>query len=148
VRTDWDTYFLGIAQAVATRATCPRASHGAVIVSEDRRILATGYNGAPAGVPHCTEVGCAVVNNHCVRVIHAEANAILQAGRAAQGAAIYITGQPCLECCKVIVQAGISEVYYPTDNLYQDNRCQAMGVAHQDHYLAASGVKVYRIWVE
>lgn len=77
-RPDWDLYFIRIAKEVASRSTCPRAAVGAVIV-QDNRILATGYNGAPTGAPHCTEVGCQVVDGHCIRAVHAEINAIHQA---------------------------------------------------------------------
>lgn len=102
---------------VARRATCPRASVGAVIV-RDKRILTTGYNGAPAGLPHCTEVGCLVINNHCVRVLHAEQNAIIQGalhGVDVSGATLYVTHQPCLNCAKMIINAGICRVVYAGD---------------------------------
>ncbi len=79
-RPDWDTYFIRIAKEVAARSTCQRASVGAVIVKENR-ILATGYNGAPEGEDHCTEEGCRMYDGHCIRTIHAEENAILQAAK-------------------------------------------------------------------
>ena len=91
MRPDWDTYFIRIAIEVAQRSTCPRAAVGAVIV-KDNRILATGYNGAPAGEPHCIDSKCIMVNDHCVRAIHAETNAIAQAaknGVAVEGATLY-----------------------------------------------------------
>ena len=77
MRPGWDEYFMQIAHTVGTRATCPRASVGCVLV-RDHRILTTGYNGAPRGVAHCTEVGCTLVNEHCLRATHAEANAVVQ----------------------------------------------------------------------
>ena len=79
-RPSWDQYFMRIAFEVAKRSTCPRAAVGAVIV-RDKRILTTGYNGSPSGLPHCTEVGCLMVNDHCVRTLHAEQNAIIQAAK-------------------------------------------------------------------
>lgn len=79
-RPDWDTYFIRIALEVSKRSTCPRASVGAVIV-RDNRILATGYNGAPAGEKHCSDVGCLIVGEHCQRAVHAETNAMAQAAR-------------------------------------------------------------------
>ena len=79
-RPDWDLYFIRIAKEVAQRSSCPRAAVGAVIV-KDNRILATGYNGAPPGKPHCIDEGCIIKDDHCTRAVHAEANAIAQATR-------------------------------------------------------------------
>ena len=103
-----------IARTVATRATCPRASVGAVLVRE-HRILTTGYNGAPRRVAHCTEVGCDLVNGHCLRSTHAEANAIVQGalhGVSLEGATGYSTHQPCVNCAKLMISAGIARVVY------------------------------------
>ncbi len=116
-RPSWDEYFLRIAKEVATRATCPRRSVGAVIVL-DRRILTTGYNGAPHGLAHCTEVGCKIVDGHCQRALHAEQNAILQAalnGVSTRGATVYVTCQPCNACAKMIINAGIVRVVFEGD---------------------------------
>lgn len=116
MRPNWDNYFLSIAREVAKRATCPRASVGTVIV-KDNRILSTGYNGAPPGEPHCLDVGCSMVDGHCVRVVHAETNAIAQAakfGISVNGAKMYIwsnTAIPsCLNCTQISKSAGIIEV--------------------------------------
>jgi dCMP deaminase len=87
---------------------------GAVIV-RDKRILTTGYNGSPAGLAHCTEVGCLMVNGHCVRALHAEQNAIIQAalhGVNVSNSTVYVTHQPCLICAKEIINAGIERVVY------------------------------------
>jgi dCMP deaminase len=114
MRPGWDQYFMDIARTVGTRATCPRASVGCVL-TRDRRILTTGYNGAPRGVAHCTEVGCVVVNEHCQRVTHAEANAIVQAalhGVSLQGATAYCTHQPCVNCSKLLISAGVARIVY------------------------------------
>jgi len=119
-RPGWDEYFMEIAHAVATRATCPRASVGAVLVRE-HRILTTGYNGAPRSVTHCTEAGCIVVNDHCQRATHAEANAIVQGalhGVGLQGATAYCTHQPCVSCSKLLISAGIVKIVY--DQPYPD----------------------------
>lgn len=113
-----------IAHLVATRATCPRRSVGAVVV-KDRRIVATGYNGAPAGLPHCPPegdknewpAGC-LISGHCMRSLHAEQNCLLQAakiGVSCDGAAIYVTCQPCNTCAKMIINAGINRVVYEGD---------------------------------
>jgi len=113
-RPSWDEYFMGIAFEVAKRSTCPRAQVGAIIV-RDKRILTTGYNGAPSGLPHCTEVGCLMVGGHCVRTLHAEQNAIIQAalhGVSIAGSTLYVTHQPCLTCAKMIINAGIKRVVY------------------------------------
>lgn len=114
VRPGWDEYFMEVARTVATRATCPRASVGAVVV-RDRRILTTGYNGAPRHVAHCTEVGCQIQNDHCVRTTHAEANAVVQGalyGVSLAGATAYTTHQPCLGCSKLLISAGIGKIVF------------------------------------
>ncbi len=121
-RPTWDEYFMNIAHEVAKRSTCERAQVGAVIV-RDKRILTTGYNGSPRGLPHCSEVGCLMDNGHCVRTLHAEQNAIIQAalhGIITEGATIYVTHQPCFNCAKTIINAGISEIVYGRE--YQDDR--------------------------
>jgi dCMP deaminase len=122
VRADWNSYFMGIAGQVATRATCDRKHVGAVIV-KDKNILATGYNGSISGMPHCDEMGHMIENDHCVATIHAEANAILQAakhGTSIDGADIYITTSPCWQCFKLIANAGIRRVFY--GEFYRDRR--------------------------
>jgi dCMP deaminase len=113
-RPSWDNYFMQITFEVAKRSTCPRAAVGAVIV-RDKRILTTGYNGAPASLAHCTEVGCLMVNDHCVRTLHAEQNAIIQGalhGVDVSHSTIYVTHQPCLNCAKMIINAGVERVVY------------------------------------
>lgn len=113
-RPSWDEYFMQIARTVATRATCPRASVGCILL-RDHRILTTGYNGAPRGVSHCTESGCIMRDDHCIRATHAEANAIVQGalhGVALQGAMAYCTHQPCVACSKLFISAGIVSVVY------------------------------------
>lgn len=120
MRPTWDDYFLGIARAVSARASCDRARIGAVIVSPDRRILSTGYNGAPSGVPSCDEVGHDLVDMgggrmSCVRTVHAEANAILSAARhgvrTAQ-ATLYTTKSTCYDCAQASVQAGVRRIVF------------------------------------
>lgn len=123
-RPDWDVYFMQIAQLVKTRATCARRDVGALIV-KDRHILCTGYNGAPRGLPHCPPdgpknewpLGC-MRAGHCIRTLHAEQNAILQAakiGVSCEGASMYVTCQPCNGCAKMIINAGIQRVIYEGD---------------------------------
>ncbi|KKL76020.1 hypothetical protein LCGC14_2049060 [marine sediment metagenome] len=118
IRPDWDSYFKNIAEVVSTRSTCPRARAGAVVVSEDNRILSTGYNGSPSGEPHCTDegIGCDMVDGHCQRTLHAEVNAIAYAARAGvslEGSRLYLYINPdsysvCRECDKVRKAAGVS----------------------------------------
>jgi|SRR5215471_19154181 len=108
--------FLKIAYRFARRSTCPRKAVGAVIV-RDNRIIAHGYNGAPPGMPHCTEVGCDIspVTGGCQRALHAELNAITYASRkgvSTEGAIAYLTLSPCLYCAKFMVTAGIAEVLF------------------------------------
>jgi dCMP deaminase len=116
MRPGWDEYFMQIAHTVATRSTCTRASVGCVL-TRDRRILTTGYNGAPSGVPHCSDVGCLLVNEHCQRATHAEANAIVQGalhGVSVAGAIAYCTHQPCVNCTKLLISAGIKKIVFDT----------------------------------
>ncbi len=115
-RPDWDSYFLMLAHVTATRATCDRKKVGAVIVDGDNRIVSGGYNGAPAGMPECDEVGHEMKDidgrQSCVRTLHAESNAIDRAWRDVHGATIYCTVIPCYDCAKRIVSAGIARVVY------------------------------------
>jgi len=113
-RVSWETYFMNIAAEVATRSTCDRKHVGAVIV-KDKTILSTGYNGSIKGLPHCDEVGHEMVDDHCIRTTHAEANAIVQAaknGVEINHAEIYITASPCYNCFKLIANAGIKSIYF------------------------------------
>ena len=124
-RPSWDDYFMDITFQVAKRSTCDRARVGAVIV-KDKRILTTGYNGSPAGLPHCDDVGHLMVGGHCVRTLHAEQNSIIQAalhGVSVAGGTIYVTHQPCLTCAKMIINAGIRRVVYA--GVYPDENAVA-----------------------
>jgi dCMP deaminase len=133
IRPAWDDYFMAIANMVRTRSTCLRRQVGAVVV-KDKRILSTGYNGAPRGMKHCSEVGCireaADVppgeRHELCRGIHAEQNAIVQAaafGVSIQGSTLYCTHFPCVLCTKMLINAGIRRLVvqeaYP-DRLSQD----------------------------
>ena len=121
-RVSWEHYFMNIAHEVATRSTCDRKNVGAVIVRK-KSILSTGYNGSLQGLPHCDEVGHEMENGHCVRTIHAEANAIVQAARNGiriEDAEIFITASPCYNCFKMIANAGIKKIYF--GEFYRDER--------------------------
>ncbi len=121
-RVSWERYFMNLAVQAATRSTCPRKHVGAVIV-RDKAILSTGYNGSIRGAPHCTDVGCLMDNGHCIRTVHAEANALVQAachGTRLEGAQIYVTASPCFNCFKLIVNAGIRSIIF--GEFYRDER--------------------------
>ena len=121
-RASWDEYFMNIATEVATRSTCPRKFVGSVIV-RDRTILSTGYNGSVRGLPHCDEIGHLMEDGHCVRTIHAEVNAIVQAaknGTRIDGADIYVTASPCWNCFKQIANVGIGRIVF--GEFYRDER--------------------------
>ena len=121
-RASWDEYFMDIAVVVARRSTCPRKHVGSVIV-RDKTILSTGYNGSVRGLPHCDEVGHMMVDGHCVRTIHAEVNAIIQAaknGSRIDGASIYVTASPCWNCFKAICNVGINRIIF--EEFYRDER--------------------------
>nr|WP_066194198.1 ComE operon protein 2 [Gracilibacillus phocaeensis] len=116
-RISWHQYFMAQSHLLALRSTCQRLMVGATIV-RDKRIIAGGYNGSVSGSVHCIDEGCYVIDGHCVRTIHAEMNALLQCakfGASTEGAEIYVTHFPCLNCCKAIIQAGIKTVYYAED---------------------------------
>jgi dCMP deaminase len=120
IRPSWDEYFMSIAELAATRSTCLRRQVGAVIV-KDKKILATGYNGAPSGLKHCLEIGClreklgipSGERHELCRATHAEQNAIVQAalfGVSIKDGILYSTTQPCILCTKLIINAGIKKI--------------------------------------
>lgn len=134
MRPSWDQYFMEMAEVVKNRATCLRRQVGAVIV-KDKRILASGYNGAPSGLAHCAETGClreqlnipSGERHELCRGIHAEQNAIIQAalhGVKIEGATLYVTLQPCVLCSKIIINAGIEKVVFKGS--YPDKFSEAM----------------------
>lgn len=152
-RPSWDEYFMQMAELTAKRSTCLRRQVGAVIV-KDRHIVATGYNGAPKGLPHCEELGGCLreklgvpsgQRHELCRALHAEQNAIVQAaamGNSIEGATIYVTHQPCIICAKMIINAGINRIVvksgYP-DKMSEDMvreadlRIEMMNEEQEDH---------------
>jgi len=134
-RPSWDEYFASITKQVATRATCLRRKVGAIIV-KDKRILTTGYNGAPMGVKNCLERGLCLreelkvpsgQRHEICRGLHAEQNAIIQAayhGINIKDSVIYCTNQPCVQCAKMIINSGIKKIYYFND--YPDELAQQL----------------------
>ncbi len=116
-RPDWDQYFLKLAMLASERATCPRMHCGCVLV-KNKNVISTGYNGSIPGDEHCEDIGCLVVDNHCVRTVHAEMNALVQAakrGHAVEGATAYVTNMPCTTCAKSLITAGIKRVVVFSD---------------------------------
>lgn len=122
MRDNWATYFMGIADRVAERSTCLRRKVGAVAV-KDKRIIGTGYNGAPSGMKHCAEVGClrqemgipSGQRHEICRAVHAEQNIVVEAARfgiSLFGAELYCTTLPCLICAKMLVNCGVRRVYF------------------------------------
>ncbi|HSO36884.1 MAG TPA: dCMP deaminase family protein [Labilithrix sp.] len=131
-RASWDEYFMNIANEVATRSTCDRKHVGSVIV-RDKSILATGYNGSVRGLGHCDDEGHLMEDGHCVRTVHAEANAIVQAARNGmriEGAGIYVTASPCWGCFRLIANAGLVRIVF--GEFYRDPKIfevsQALGI--------------------
>lgn len=119
---DWNEYFMQITHLVAKRSNCLRRQVGAIVV-KDKRVLATGYNGAPRGLKHCAEIGClreqmqvpSGERHELCRGLHAEQNSIIQAalyGTSIDGSVLYTTHQPCVLCVKMIINAGIKKIYY------------------------------------
>ncbi|MFH0819143.1 MAG: cytidine/deoxycytidylate deaminase family protein [Patescibacteria group bacterium] len=113
IRPSWDDYFMSIARIVSTRATCDRLHAGAVLV-KNKRIVSTGYNGSPPNLAHCNDTGHLLEEGHCVRTIHAEHNALLQAavigGTSTKDTTLYSLYSPCIHCAKYIVAAGVTRV--------------------------------------
>ncbi|WP_054859253.1 ComE operon protein 2 [Gracilibacillus sp. JCM 18860] len=117
-RISWHQYFMAQSHLLALRSTCERLMVGGATIVRDKRIIAGGYNGSVSGSVHCIDEGCYVIDGHCVRTVHAEMNALLQCakfGAPTEGAEIYVTHFPCLNCCKAIIQSGIKTVYYAAD---------------------------------
>ncbi|MFC1515454.1 cytidine/deoxycytidylate deaminase family protein [Thermodesulfobacteriota bacterium] len=144
-RPSWERYFMDITELVAKRSTCTRREVGAVVI-KNKRILATGYNGAPSGISHCIDVGClredlnvaSGERHELCRGIHAEQNVIVQAafhGVSIDGATLFCTNLPCSICAKMIINAGIVEIYYQSG--YSDDMSEAM--------FKEAGIKVIKI---
>lgn len=114
-RPSWARTWMDVAEVVSRRATCPRASCGAVLVNPEQQLIATGYNGAPRRGDHCIDVGCYLVNGSCKRAVHAEMNAIYQAARngiSLAGSILICTHRPCIQCMPGIIQVGIKRIVY------------------------------------
>lgn len=144
-RPDWDEYFMDIVELVARRSTCRRRAVGALLVRE-RRILTTGYNGAPTGMRHCVDIGClreqlgipSGERHELCRGLHAEQNALIQAalhGVSVKGATLYCTNHPCIICTKMLINGGIIRVIFREG--YMDKMAEEM--------FQETGIKVSRL---
>lgn len=145
MRPSWDEYFMDIVDLIKSRSTCIRRQVGALIV-KDKRILATGYNGAPTGCKHCSDIGClreqlnipSGQRHELCRAIHAEQNAIVQAansGVSVSGGTLYVTIQPCVLCAKMAINAGIKKIVFRGD--YPDELSMEL--------LKEAGIRVVRM---
>ncbi|WP_342552142.1 cytidine/deoxycytidylate deaminase family protein [Paenibacillus sp. FSL R7-0652] len=149
LRKDWDTYFMDIAYMVSTRSRCPRRHVGAVLV-QGKKLLGTAYNGAPMGVPDCSEAGCMIAEEYelvvtddheemvkkqrCIRTIHAEQNLLLFTDRIdREGSSVYVTDEPCWTCANMLANSGVTEIVfhrsYPKDTSKVKNMMQQKGIS-------------------
>lgn len=132
-----DEVYMDVAKLMSERSTCGRLHVGAVL-TKGNRIIATGYNGAPSGLPHCIDVGCDLFEGHCIRAVHAEASVISMCARygiSTENSSIYITHFPCPSCAKLLINAGILKVYYC--HSYRDDKAYQM--------LVDAGIRVYKV---
>lgn len=143
-RVSWDEYFMNIATQVATRSTCSRKHVGAVI-ERDKIILATGYNGSIRGLEHCDDVGHLMEEGHCIRTVHAEANALVQAARngvRVGDSSIYVTASPCFNCFKLIANSGIKRIifgeFYRDEKIFEFSKQLGIELIHLQAPPAAS----------
>lgn len=126
-------FFILIASLFAEKSTCDRAKVGCVII-KNGRIISSGYNGSISGAEHCDDAGHLLVNDHCLRTIHAEQNALMHAARhgiAVDGCVIYTTHFPCHACLKLLIQAGIDKIYYLNDKLDEANKYFSLFIKYE-----------------
>lgn len=154
IRPGWDEYFLKIVEIVGTRGTCDRFRGGCVI-TRDKRIISTGYNGSPVGLPHCDEVGHEMhtvthsdqtVTRHCIRTTHAEQNAICEAARMGMslaGGTLYCQMTPCYTCAKLIINAGIKRVVCTRDYHASSRSKEIFKEAKIEYFLLSEDVTKY-----
>ena len=138
MRLNKDTYLMSIAEAVAQRSTCDRASVGCVIADSHGHILCTGYNGSLSGTPHCDDVGHMTLAGRCIRTVHAEANAVAHAARRGTpllASVAYVTVHPCVDCAKLLASAGVTKIVF-RDPYREDTD------ATVDELMAEAGVRV------
>lgn len=136
IRQPWNEYFMSIARVLAERSSCDRAYVGAVIVNQDNRIIATGYNGSVGSkTPQCDDMGHVMRDGHCIATLHAEINCIAYCARegiSLKNSKIYVTHFPCLNCTKALIQSGITKVYYMDDYRVDDYALELLNMNHID----------------
>lgn len=134
IRQPWNEYFMSIAGVLAERSSCDRAYVGAVMVNNDNRIIATGYNGSVGSkTPQCDDIGHIMRDGHCIATLHAEINCIAYCAREGiplKDSKIYVTHFPCLNCTKALIQSGIRAIYYLDDYRVDD---YALELLHMNH---------------
>ncbi len=134
IRQPWNEYFMNIAIVLAERSSCDRAYVGAVIVNNDNRIIATGYNGSVGSkTPQCDDIGHVMRDGHCIATLHAEINSIAYCARegiSLKDSKIYVTHFPCLNCTKAIIQSGIRTIYYLNDYRVDDYAQELLNMNH------------------
>lgn len=132
IRQSWNEYFMNIARVLAERSSCDRAYVGAVIVNQDNRIIATGYNGSVGSkTPQCDDMGHVMRDGHCIATLHAEINCIAYCAREGiplNQSKIYVTHFPCLNCTKALIQSGIKTIYYLDDYRLDDYALELMKI--------------------
>lgn len=146
-RPGWPETFISIAEVFARRATCRRGKVGAVIVTSDNRVLATGYNGSLPGQPHCIDEGCLMDEGHCVRTVHAEMNALAYAanhGVSVEGATMYCTHSPCLNCLRILLASGILHFVYLNDYRPSDLVVKLIGQTAGATFMSLEEAKALR----
>lgn len=144
-RPGWDDTFINMALIMARRSTCPRLRTAVLITTADHRLLTSGYNGAPAGLQHCDDVGCLEVGGHCIRTIHAEQNAVAQAARSGvsiEGGTAYSLYTSCIPCTQLLISAGIHRVVIE----YQYKGHSIEDVERMQNLYLVAGVKTVMEW--
>lgn len=134
-RPSWDQYFMDLCDLVATRGTCDRKQVGSVL-TRDNRILATGYNGSLPGLDHCDKVGHDIVDNHCIRTIHSEANVITECARqgiSTRDTVLYCNTRPCFNCMKLLIASGIKEIVY-RDEYMSEPKDKVLDMAEKTYW--------------
>ena len=140
-KISFDKWALNVAEQIKERATCKKAKVGAVLINDEKAIISTGYNGAPKKGKECLEVGCLIVDNHCVRTTHAEINAITQAasqGSPTRNSTMYTTITPCFTCIKTMINAGVKRVVFRND---YDNKL----IQEVEEYMNSLNIEIVKL---
>ncbi len=139
-RPNWDEFWLTQALFYSTRGTCDRHRTAAVIVDKNNLLISAGYNGSPPGAPHCDDVGHLIIDGHCLRTLHAEENALLNAKRGLEGATAYMLYSPCLKCAKALISSGVKRIVYARE--YSNMHGEDKGWKHFKELAAGASTAV------